>query len=109
MSLEDASVEHRSWCDPSECHPSTLGFTHLARTAVAQSPCGELAVSVRLEQDGNGPPTITMTANYAEVEPDHPAEECEIRFDPGLARAVGWMLLTTGRQAARDLNPKPRP
>jgi len=50
-----------------------------------------------------------MTANYAEVEPEHPAEECEIRFDPGLARAVGWMLLTTGRQAARDLNPKPRP
>src|SRR5256885_15090872 len=95
MNLEDASVEHRSWCDPSECHPSTLGFTHLARTAGPQSPCGELVVSVRLEQDGNGPPTIPITANYPEGEPDHPPEERANRFHPRLAPAGGLVVRTT--------------
>jgi hypothetical protein len=108
MSSELSSVGHRSWCSAAECHATTDGhLTHRSRTAVAQSPCGELTISVHVSQDGNEPPTITMTATYAEVGPDHPGEECEIRLDPDLARAVGWMLRTTGRQAGRDHNRTP--
>src|SRR5438045_7380968 len=95
------SLEHPSWCDATECQADMAGYLTHSRTATAQSPCGELTISVRLEQDGNASPTITMTAAYAEVEPEHPEAECEILFHPDLAREVGWLLLTTGRQATR--------
>jgi hypothetical protein len=110
MSSELSPVEHRSWCSPTECHAATsVSRTHRARPAAAQSPCGELTVSVQLEQDGNQPPTITMTATYAEAGPDDPGAEFELLLDPDLARAVGWMLLTAGRRAGRDQCRTPGP
>jgi hypothetical protein len=101
------SPEHPSWCSPAECHPDPAGHMTHSRTHTAQSPCGELTVSVHLEQDGNAPPTITLTTAYAEVEPNEPAAECEILFHPDLASEVGWLLLTTGRQAARHRTRSP--
>jgi hypothetical protein len=110
MSSELSPVEHRSWCSPTECPAATsASLTHRARPAAAQSPCGELTVSVQLEQDGNQPPTITMTATYAEIEPEDLEAEFELPLDPGLARAVGWMLLSAGRRADRDQHRTPCP
>jgi hypothetical protein len=103
MRTELSPAKHRSWCSPTDCHAATSDFrTHRARRALAQSPSGELTVSVQLEQDGNMRPTITMTATYAAVEPKVPREDYELLLDPGLACAVGWILLTAGRQAIGD-------
>lgn len=81
---------------------------HLSQPAVAHSPCGDPTVTVQLVQgDTDDAPVVSMVAAFADGGPDHPAEEVPIRLDADLARAVGWLLLTTGRQAARGQNGKP--
>ena len=44
-----------------------------------------------------------MVAAFADYGHGSPAEEYHMQLDADLAREVGWLLLTTGRQAARDL------
>jgi hypothetical protein len=95
------SLDHPAWCDRAECHADTAGYLTHSRTGIAQSPCGELAISVHLEQDGNAPPAITLTAVYARAEPAEPEAECELLLHSSLAREVGWLLLTAGRQAVQ--------
>jgi hypothetical protein len=110
MSLETASVEHPWWCSPAEClGTAPADRIHLSTPALARSRCGDLTISVQLAQLGHDAPAITMVATYADYGPDHPAEEYPIRLDADLARAVGWLLLTTGRQAARGQDRNPRP
>jgi hypothetical protein len=100
------SLEHPSWCSRTECIDTAPNRRiHLSRPAAAASPCGELTVTVQMGQIGDDEdPVITMVAAFADCGPDSPAEEYPIRLDADLARAVGWMLLTTGRQAARHQN-----
>jgi hypothetical protein len=100
------SAEHPSWCSPTDCLVTARDRRiHLSRAAAAQSPCGELTVTVQLGQLGDDEdPVITMVATFADYGPGSPAEEYHVRLDADLARAVGWMLLTTGRQAARHQN-----
>jgi hypothetical protein len=104
------SLEHPSWCSPADCLVTAHAHRiHLSRPAAARSSCGDLTVTVQLGQIGDDEdPVVTMVAAFADYGPDHPAEEVPVRLDADLARAVGWMLLTTGRQAAPGQNGNPR-
>ena len=103
------TVEHPSWCSPTECLVAAQGGgIHLSRPAAAHSSRGDLTVSVQLGQLGDDDdPVITMIATFADYGPDSPAEEYHVRLDSALAREVGWLLLTSGRQAARSRNRSP--
>jgi hypothetical protein len=76
--------------------------THLSRPAAAHSSRRDLTVSIQLGQLDNDVPVITMIAAFADYGPGSPAEEYHMRLDVDLAREVGWLLLTTGRQATHD-------
>jgi hypothetical protein len=104
------SPEHPSWCSPTDCLVSVRARRiHLSQPAAARSLCGDLTVTVQLVQgDTDDAPVIAMVAAFADYGPDHPGEEVPIRLDADLARAVGWLLLTTGRRAARHQNGNPR-
>jgi hypothetical protein len=60
-----------------------------------------MTVTVQLGQLGEDDPVITMVAAFADYGPDSPAEEYHMRLDTDLARAVGWLLLATGRRGTR--------
>jgi hypothetical protein len=101
------SLEHPSWCSRTEClHTATATPIHLSRPTRVRSGCGDLTISVQLAQLGDDEPVVAMIAAFAAFGPD-PAEEYPIRLDAGLAREVGWLLLTTGRRAAHGQNPRP--
>jgi hypothetical protein len=103
------SLEHPSWCSPTECLVTTHDHKiHLSRPAAAHSSRGDLTVTVQLGQLGEDEdPVITMVAAFTDYGPGSPAEEYHMRLDADLGRAVGWMLLTAGRQAARRQNRNP--
>ena len=97
------SLDHPSWCSPTEClvtaHHRRI---HLSRPAATHSGCGDLTVTVQLGQIGDEEdPVVTMLASFADYGPEQPGEEFPLRLDADHAREVGWLLLITGRQAAR--------
>ena len=100
------SLEHPPWCSPTDCLVSArTRRIHLSQPAVARSSCGDLTVTVQLIQgDTDDVPVINMVAAFADYGPDHRGEEVPIRLDADLARAVGWLLLTTGRRAGHHQN-----
>src|SRR3954468_6839565 len=102
-------LDHPSWCSPTECHVTAYAHRiHLSEPALTRSLCGDLTVSVQLVQgDSDDAPVITMLATFADYGADQPGTEVPLRLDADHARAVGWLLLTTGRQAARQQDRTP--
>jgi hypothetical protein len=109
MSPDTVPVTHPSWCSPKHCTISARGArSHRSQQTRARSARTDLTVTTQLFQDlpidsypDSDIPLIDLTIRFPDYGSDHPSEDYSFCFDSELAQAVGRMLLTTGRQAAR--------
>ncbi len=97
-------IEHPSWCERRECtvDPHSGRGAHASRpVVVGPEPRSGLTMRARLVQPPAGGPEVEVSFPGGQPAGVVLGAEC--------ARALGWVLLSLGREAERSAPPLARP